>query len=151
MTATDQAAWFGASIGALNFCWNIWLWWRSGPRLRVTAHCNQLNSMGLTGGSLQVRIRVKNNGTAPTTITSVCFQTYDSWWKWVRRKSTDYPAVLSHPQPAELPSKLEVGSEWDARVEQDPNVGDWLESGGIWCAVSHSFAKRPKRVKTLPF
>jgi hypothetical protein len=80
MNATQLAAWVGACTGLGSLLWNIYTKLASGPKLEVTAFAGlvmmppPLNNPGF------LKPTVHNVGTAPTTITNVCFHTYRSRW-----------------------------------------------------------------------
>ena len=94
-----------------------------------------------------LKITVRNNGTALTTLTNVTFHTYNSPWARWKGSAADNSVLNSFEGP-EIPFKLEVGTEWTGLVEQK-DFSERLKTQTLWCAVHHSFSKKPVQVKIL--
>ena len=168
MTATELAAWAGATSGVGSLLWNVYTKLTSGPRLTVTAFANMVQMPPPPGNPRFLKITVQNIGTATTTLTNLGFDLYPSRWaklyykpkviKFVHRtrlsKLLRRPditaAVLNEFQGPRLPYKLEVGGEWQALMQQDETFNEWLKSDEFYCAVSHSFSKHPRQVRIIP-
>jgi hypothetical protein len=147
MSATPWVAWVGACTGVASLAWNIYTKLTSGPKLRVTAVAGMVMMPPPPNNPRFLKVTVQNNGSAPTTITNLCFHRYDSWWSKIKRRSLNPSGVLNHFRGPQFPHKLEVGTEWSALMEQDASFDEWLRSDILWCAVIHSFSKRPTQVK----
>src|ERR1039458_2866532 len=147
MNATQLAAWVGASSGLGSLFWNIYTKVTAGPRLRVTAYAGMVMRPAPVNDPHYARITVQNVGTQPTTITNVTFFRYESRWKRFRHRPMNPAAVMNEFIGLRIPHKLEVGAEWAASMEQNEQFDEWVRSG-LWCAVHHSFAKRPVEVRT---
>jgi len=148
MTATELAAWVGASSGLLSVGWNIYLKLTSGPKLAVTAFAGMVMMPPPPHNPRLLKLTVNNVGTTPTTINNLTFHIYESRWKRLRRRPS-VSAVLNHYRGPEMPHKVEVGDEWVAVMEHDEKFNEWLRSGDLWCEVHHSFSKRPTRTRIL--
>lgn len=146
MSATQWAAWVGALSGVGGLGWNVYTKLTSGPRLRVSAFAGMVMMPPPPNNPTFLKITIQNVGTAPTTITNLSFYSYDSWWKRCRNRAT-INAVLNHYKGPQLPHKLDIGEEWCGVMEQDQKFVDWLQSGVLWCAVQHSFSKKPTTVR----
>jgi len=102
-----------------------------------------------------LRITVKNNGTAPTTITNVDFYKLIPAWKRLlyrlrlKKRGEEIHAILNDYRGPQIPHKLEVGSEWVGLMEQDEKFEDWLNTDRLHCAIHHSFSKNPEPTKII--
>jgi hypothetical protein len=150
MSPTPWVAWVGACTGVASLIWNIYKGVTTGPRLRVTALANMLKMPSPPGKPRFLRVTVQNFGNATTTITNLCFHRYDSFWKRIRNRPEDPSAVLNTYQGPQLPHKMDAGTEWVAVMQQDESFDEWMKSGVLWCAVVHSFSKKPVQVKIVP-
>lgn len=158
MTITEIAAWVGALSGLGSLTWNIYLKLTAGPRLTVSAFAGMVLRPSPSGDPTFLKITVCNTGTALTTLTGVTFHTYNPKWarckgsasciypKWAKWKSALPASVVfdSFFQGKKLPFKLEVGSEWTALIKQQ---GAFENKKTRWCAIHHSFSKKPAQVK----
>ena len=84
LTATDIAAWVGAVAGVAAVVWDFYKWKTCGPKLDLSAGAGM--KMVVAGrrshtsdDSDYILVKVRNNGTAKTTITTLSLATYDSW------------------------------------------------------------------------
>ena len=117
MTATELAAWAGATTGLASLLWNIYTKLTAGPKLTVTAIANMVQMPAPQGNPRFLRITVQNIGTATTTLTNMGFFTFAARWArflWrakLRKRPDERRAVLIDYQGPQLPHKLEVGSE----------------------------------------
>ncbi len=146
MEAVPWVAWVGACTGVASLAWNIYTKVTSGARLSVTALPGMVQMPPPPGNPTLMSVTVRNVGTAPTTLTNLTLQVYDSPWKHKRRKASSNYVVVNYEGIA-LPCKLEVGGEWRALMRQDDRFEKLLASGKLWCGVWHSFSSRPVEVK----
>jgi len=156
MKATELAAWVGgATTGLASLLWNIYTKLTAGPRLMVTAFANMVQMPTPLGNPRFLKITVQNIGTTTTTITNLEFFTLvPRWvrfllWAKLKKRLTETRAVLNDYQGPQFPHKLEVGSEWQALMQQDERFEDWLRTDKLCCAVWHSFSKRPVPTKIV--
>ena len=113
MTITEIAAWVGALSGLGSLAWNIYLKLTAGPKLEVSAHAGMVQRPSPPGDPTFLKITVRNNGIALTTLTNVTFHTYNSTWaRW--KGSASYNSVLNSFEGPQIPFRLEVGTEWTA-------------------------------------
>lgn len=147
MTATEWAAWVGASTGVGHLLWTVYTNLTSGPKLRVTAFAGMVVRPAPPGDPSILQITVQNVGTGPTTIKNIAFQTYLSRWARFRYKPSNPCAVLNMYLGPQLPYRLDAGSEFVANMEQDQEFNAWLSSGNLWCAIVHSVSKKPVLAK----
>ena len=155
MKATELAAWVGATTGLASLIWNIYTKLTDGPRLTVAAFANMVQMPAPPGNPRFLRITVQNIGTATTTLTNLDFFTFVPRWKrflWrtkLKKRPAETRAVLNLYQGPQFPHKLEVGSEWQALMQQDEGFENWLSTDKLCCAVWHSFSKRPVPMKIV--
>jgi len=156
MKTTELVAWVGATTGLASLGWNIYVKLTANrPRLTVTAFANMILMPAPPGNPRFLKIIVQNNGTATTTLTNLEFFTFIPRWKRflckvrLRKRSAERRAVLNDYRGPQLPHKLEVGSEWQALMQQDERFEDWLKTDRLWCAGWHSFSRRPVPTKIV--
>jgi hypothetical protein len=149
MKTTELAAWVGATTGMASLLWNIYTKIAAGPRLTVTAYANMIQMPPPPGNPRFLRITVQNTGTAPTTLTNLELFTFVPRWERLlsqvklRKRSAEKHAVIVEYRGPQFPHKLEVGSEWQALMQQDEDFQGWLKTDDLCCAVWHSFSKAP--------
>jgi hypothetical protein len=149
MNATELAAWVGATSGLAGLFWNIYAKITAGPKLAVSAFANMVQMPAQPGNPRFLRITVRNIGTTTTTLTNVDFFAVAPrwkrflWWARLEKRPAETRAVLNHYQGLQLPQRLEVGSEWQALMQQDDGFEQWLTTTQLCCAIWHSFSKRP--------
>jgi hypothetical protein len=156
MKVTELVAWVGATTGVAGLIWNIYTKLTANrPRLTITAFANMVLVPPPQGNPRFLRITVQNTGTAPTTITNLTFFSFVHRWERLlsrvrlRKRPTEKHAVIVDYRGPQFPHKLEVGSEWQALMQQDGRFADWLKTGRLWCGVWHSFSRRPVSAKIV--
>jgi hypothetical protein len=140
----------GACSGLGSLLWNIYTKLVSGPRLEVTALTNMVMMPPPPNNPRFLQIKVHNAGSAPTTINTVCFHAYRSWWARFKDRPSAPAVVLYTYQGPQLPQKLEIGAEWIAAMEQDKHFDEWLRSDMLWTVVYHSFSTKPAKARIIP-
>jgi hypothetical protein len=129
--------------------WNVYTKLTSGPRLKVSASSGMKIVPAPPGDPTYIFVEVSNAGTAATTLTNLHFVIYDAWLARVRQR---WPAsagltvirpITHHP----IPFKLEVGGKWLGHVIQGGRFEEMVQSGKMWCEVSHSWSKRRAQKK----
>jgi hypothetical protein len=145
--ATELAAWIGAATGVVSLGWNIYTRLSAGPKLRITAHAGLVRMPPPRHDPRIFRVIVQNIGTDPTTLTNISLYRYANRLQQFRHRPLT-PAMLLTDYALKLPYKLEVGEEWSGSIEQDEKFAEWLNQG-LWCAVHHSFGRKPAQSKVL--
>ena len=113
MTPTDWAAWIGAITGVCAIAWDFIKWKTAGPKLKVWTHRNMvLMPDPVSSKNRYIEVRIRNNGTAKTTITTCGFHLYDSWFAQMRRKPSKSMIIANpigaQPLPYQDAEKLAV-------------------------------------------
>jgi hypothetical protein len=139
--ATEWAAWIGAATGLCSLGWNIYLKASAGPKLMVTAMADMILIPSPPGNPKYVSVKVRNVGSATTTLNNLTFQLYASHWKRRRRKA-EKNFVLAAFEGQDLPYKLEVGHEWQVRFLQDSKLEELMSTQRLYCGVWHSFSNK---------
>lgn len=147
MTLTEWAAWVGACSGLGGLLWNVYTKLESGPKLRMSVTPNMVRIPDARGKKY-IRARVRNIGTTKTTITTMCFASYTSWWNRFRGRATGNWVVSS---PSTGQSILNVGEEWNGFASQDEDIEKLVAAGNLWCEVYHSWSKKPIRARVIFF
>lgn len=145
MEASVFAAWWGAAIGSVALMWQMFTWFRKGPRLRLLATSNmKILTPGVdVDETLYVSVSVRNVGDGPTTLTHFCGVSYNGWFNWLRRKQAGRFVVITGPD-SPIPFKLDPGETWSGMVLQNQVLSS-LSWSGMWLylGVQHSMAKKP--------
>ena len=153
MSVTQLAAWVGACSGLGSLLWNIYTKLTSGPKLDATAKSGMeaLHSPRATtrDPSKYIVVSIWNNGTARTTLTSVWFSTYDSWWSRKRSKRSQSGIVPQPMSSQPMPYQLDVGQEYVGGIKQTDFIEKMLQTGNLWCEICHSWSNGPVQVNVI--
>jgi len=150
LSASDYAAWWGATIATLALIWNIVVAIRSGARIKVRVNPNMMvyPRQPITEDKTYISVTAVNCGTSPTTITHFCGYYSLSWRDLIRGKRQQF-IVNAHPALGkQLPCKLAPGEKWSNMADQNNILKD-CPSGFIYLGIIHNQKKKPvyKRVK----
>jgi hypothetical protein len=142
-----MAAWWGAICGTLALFWEIFSWYRSGPRLVVSASPNmQYVTPGVgIDPTTYINVSVTNVGDQPTTLTHFCGHTYHNWLDYIRKKPDKSFIVNTGPE-SPIPHKIDVGERWSAMTRQDKAIelaGDSL----FYLGVVHATQVKPVLIR----
>ena len=152
MKPTEVAAWVGATTGIGGLLWDFYKWKTAGPKLVITTNTGMqiVPRSGIKNDdSKYLMVWVRNNGTSPTTITTVCFATYESWWARRRLKRSKSGVVLQPLSGQAIPCKLEIGAEYSGAIKQNDGIEEMLCTGKMWCEIYHSWSKRPVQARVV--
>lgn len=142
MNPSEIAAWVGAVSGVSALMWDFYKWKTAGPRLVISVSANMLK-IPARNKERYVLTRVRNVGSAPTTLTTMVLSVYDSRYARLRMRQSKAMVVVQ-PSPGQpLPYKLDVGEEWAGMVNQTEELNTLIDTGKLWCDVSHTWSKRP--------
>jgi hypothetical protein len=149
MEPSVLAAWWGALTGTLALLWEMFTWFRKGPRLRLSATTNMqviTPSIGLDE-TLRISLSVRNVGDSPTTLTHFCGMSYSGRFNRLRRKRSGLFVVTTGPE-SPIPFKLGAGETWSGMVLQDQVIGSLPEPDmWLYLGVQHSMAEKPDVVR----
>jgi hypothetical protein len=145
MNPTQLAAWIGACTGVASLAWNIYVKLTEGPKLIVSARPGMKRMPPRNGNPDYLSITVSNTGTDPTTLKNLSLHVYASKRRKNMKKARSF--VIATFEGPQLPHKLEVGGEWRVIMKQAGDFDQLLSTGRLWCAVHHSFSKRPVQSK----
>ena len=150
LTASDYAAWWGASIATLALLWNIIVALRSGARIKVRVIPNMkiYPQQPITGDKTYISVNAVNRGTLPTTITHFEGFYSSSLWSLIRGQKQPF-VVNTHPAIGQqVPYVLAPGEEWRGMMEQKP-MEENDKINYLYLGIIHNQRKRPifKRVK----
>ena len=147
MDASTLAAWWGAVCGTLALFWEIFSWYRSGPRLSVTASPNmQLITPGLAmDTTVYINVSVTNVGDQPTTLTNFYGHTYRNWLDRIRNKPDKIFVVNTGPE-SPIPHKIDIGERWSAMTRQDKAIE--IAGGSLFfIGIVHAMRVKPVLVR----
>jgi hypothetical protein len=120
MEASVLAAWWGAITGTLALIWEMFTWFRKGPRLRLMATSDMqivIPGVGLDK-TLHISVTVRNVGDSATTLTHFCGISYSGWFNRLRRKRSGL-FVITTGAESPIPFKLGAGETWSGMALQD--------------------------------
>ena len=150
ITASDYAAWWGATIATLALIWNIIVALRSGARVRVKANPNMKvhPPQPPTGDKEWISVTAINCGSSPTTITHCCSYYAASFWDLIRGKKQQFIINCDPRLGSQIPTVLAPGEEWSNLADQE-GLKEQSPKGFYYIGVMHNQKKRPiyKRVK----
>ena len=146
----DPLAIYAAFLSTTVFIWQIFVWMRAGPRLRVSASSNMLTFGGIRDDKTYVVVNVRNIGTQPTTITHVVGFAYRNRWERFRRRPFKN-FVVNHAVAAyPIPYVLEAGKIFTSMIEQTEKVEKLSREGLLFVGIIHSFRPRPVLARIHP-
>lgn len=151
MNWTTAAAWVGAGTGLCSLVWNIYLELSAGPKVSVYAQAGMVQMPPTPGNPRFLRIIVRNNGTAATTITNYVLLKFDSLKSRFRKTelTASYTGILTSYQGPPCPVKLGVGDEINVIMKEDRGFQELANSGRLWIGAFHSFSKKPVLAKII--
>jgi hypothetical protein len=138
------------STGVTGLLWDIYKWKTSGPKLRITTNSGMIGLVGYgqaTGDEEYICVWVTNVGKTRTTITTLGFSEYGSWWQRRRLKRIKSGLVLQPLAAKPLPHSIDVGEQWAAACHQSEYLTTILNKGKLWCEIYHSWSSRPVLAK----
>lgn len=150
----DPVAYYAAIVATGALAWNIFIWLRTGPRLKLSISTNMTfvpASYGYKESDTFVVYTVSNVGTLPTTITHVVLYGYTTWFDYVRRKAIKTALVNSGPPLSHaVPYVLKNGETFSAVATQDEMIRKWSRQYRLYGAVIHSGSDRDVRTRIMP-
>lgn len=112
MATFDWVALWGAITGTMALGWEIFLYWRSGPKLKIAGRMDSPVSDNCDLADL-IKLSIRNKGTAHTTIESISVSQDGVLFKCV------------HAEP-DVPCRLEAGDHLAVDLHTtDGVVGTW--------------------------
>ena len=154
-TATEVAAWWGASIATIVLAWDVYKWKHSAAKIKLSASPN-MTMLGAAdpqlAGTTFVSLEVVNIGARATTITHLVGFHYSNNWMRMRRKADTSFVVMNNAFDKQLPFELQPGARWMGGFEQNKDLEKMGNSGYLCLGVIHATAKRPvlTRVRIVP-
>jgi hypothetical protein len=150
----DPVAVYAAVVATFVAAWNIFIWFQTGPKLKLRIWTGMAVVPPLHGteeDDLYISFKAANIGTSPTTITHLTLVGYSSWFGYLRNRA-DRSAIVnsglpfSHP----LPHVLKIGETYDALVCQTAEIEEWTRTHKLFGGVVHSGLERSIRVRIQP-
>jgi hypothetical protein len=146
----DPVAVYAAIVSTVVLCWQIFVWFRAGPRLKISASPN-MKTMPSSDKTTYVVANVRNVGTQQTTITHVIIHAYRNWWHRLRNKPSD-TFIVNHRLPAAypLPHVIVAGRTFMSMIVQDEQVEKLSRERLLFVGIIHSFRERPILARVRP-
>jgi hypothetical protein len=145
----DPVAIYAATVSTCVLIWQIFVWLRTGPKLKVSASANMKTFGGFQqDDNAYVLIKVRNVGTQQTTITHVVGFSYRSRWAHLRRKPSG-TFVVNHSVAAyPIPYVLGAGQTFMSMIVQDQSVEKQSRETLLFVGVIHSHYPLPAPQET---
>jgi hypothetical protein len=127
---TTFLAWWGAVVSTAVLAWDVYKWRKTGhPKLVVRANGN-LQDAHSNNPQKYIAIKVTNIGDKPTTLVLITFRYYRTKPnRWRKNKSEQRGLFQPLRATADLPYKLDVGSEWSCIVYQTEELEKMATEG----------------------
>ncbi|MCC7221170.1 MAG: hypothetical protein IT490_10650 [Candidatus Contendobacter sp.] len=135
MSASDIAAWWGATIATAVLVFDIFKWLRTGVAIKISIQAN-LTELGAESGGNVILLRACNRGDKTTTITHIGVYEYASRLDFIRNK-LKARFIVAHPDGPALPHELQPGKIWTATMNQS-KLEKIVTSKYVYCALAHS-------------
>ncbi|MDA7568634.1 hypothetical protein N8742_02890 [Emcibacteraceae bacterium] len=151
LSPSDKAAWYGAALASVIFCWEIYKHLTNRAKVRVTNVPNtRLITKGVAGiekSEPYISFRVANIGTITTTITNLGAVYYKNWFmKLLNRPHNNEAFAVPHALNTggrDMPYVLEVGTEWSGGMEQTAEIVEMSKNGWLMGQVFCSHRVKP--------
>jgi hypothetical protein len=147
----DPVAIYAAIVSTSLLIWQVFVWFRTGPRLRVSASTNMTtHGDALRDDEIYIVANVWNVGTEQTTITHVVMFAYRSWLHRLRNKPSKTIFVNHRVADFPLPYVLKAGKTFTSIVAQNQTVEKMSRESLLFLGIVHSFSKRPLFARVQP-
>lgn len=146
---TKFVAWWGAIVATLTtLLWNIFVAWRSGPRIKIRAVPNMqiFPEDPATVDKTFISMTAVNRGNAPTTITHFSGFYSDNLWHFIRKQRKEFIINTNPTTGDSVPRVLAPGEEWKNIVNQ-ASMQKMLKRGYLYIGVYHNQRNRPVYVR----
>lgn len=149
LTPSDWAAWWGAVVGTLAIAWEIWTFFKSGPRVKFTAKTGMqvYGHPELEGKTLTI-FEATNLGDRPTMLTKLYLMVYRNRFAMIfgRKPKTSY--LIKNPgwqSDQTFPHKLDVEELWHGTAFENSEHLSQLPRGRVYAYLECSYRTRPVR------
>ena len=150
-TATDCAAWVGAITGCVALGFEVWKYFREGPRIELWVARNMTAEELQPPANDVLLVTATNTGDADTTITHGYIQQSSDFLGLFRKKwlGGTWRSVVIGPRPRLLdyPAVVEPGKQWVGIIPEqliNESCGSWKYN---YLCVKTATKKRPARVR----
>jgi hypothetical protein len=145
-SATVMAAWWGAVVATLAFLWEIFQWFKSGPRVQVRAKANMepVNFPGLEKNEKYIFVEVTNAGDRATTITHFCAYIFNDCIKRLVNKPEKKLVILNNSGfGPPIPFFLDSGQRWTGGILQNQFDEKLISDGKVYACIFHTASSKP--------
>jgi hypothetical protein len=146
----DPVAIYAAVVSTSVLIWQIFVWLRTGPRLKVSAASNMKAFGGVPDNDTYVLANVHNIGTQPTTITHVVIFAYRNWWKRLRKTPSNTFWVNHGVAAFPIPYVLQAGHTFMSMIVQNVELEKLSRESLLFVGIVHSFRDRPVLARIHP-
>ncbi|PHZ83481.1 hypothetical protein [Paremcibacter congregatus] len=153
LTYSELAAWYAASLSTFVLLFELYKWFKSGPKLRVTVTPN-VKGMGgyYDPAGLHTQFDIVNIGDQLTTITSITLYQYKNIvQRMLSRSVSKYVIELNRSASGYLsdavPYDLKVGETWRSFSYQAKHMQELSKNDIYIYEIQDSWRKKPYRRK----
>ena len=154
MTLTDVLALVGAFTGSGALLWDVFKWFNTGAKLRLSVSPNTI----LVGGGFsgddktkRISIEVTNVGHRKTTLVTLGFRCDTSPWGSLTGKGSLYFVVPQPEYAQQLPVLLDVGERWVGLVAQTEEIEAMIKNHRFFVTMTHSASAKPFSKRVLSY
>ena len=148
---TDIAAWIGAVVAILVFCWEVYKELKSGARLGVKVRPNMRYFDGKSLSSdPHIAVTIVNKGNLPTTLTLLIVYMYSNHvMKILNKPAMNGAVVLQRAGSPQMPHVLQPGRIWYGEIDQQQilKFKEEYDAKLLYIAVAHAFSERETKVR----
>jgi hypothetical protein len=142
---------YAAVVSTVSILWQVWVWFRNGPRLHVAASADMQVMGGYNKDDKKYAVvNVANIGTAKTTITNVVVFTYKNTIHRLLNKPSNTFVVNHDVAGYQIPYVIESGCTFMSMVMQNDDMEALSRSSVLYMGVIHSLSARPVLARVRP-
>jgi len=146
----DPVAIYAATISTIVLLWQIFVWFRTGPRLKISVSSNMKTFGALEDGNTYIVANVVNTGTQPTTIPHVVGYAYRNRLIYILGKPSNTFWVKHSVATYPIPYPLEVGKTFMSMMIQEETIEQLSRDRLLYFGVVHAFGKTPVIARVRP-
>ena len=145
-TATNLAAWWGASVATLLLIWDVFKWILSSRANIVVSVAPNMQIIGGASNTISeefyVVVSATNKGNKKTTITLLVGCRYKSFINKIRKKAEMSFFIKNTGFSQPLPYVLEPGEIWLGEILENEILEKIGCDGYLYCGIHHSLSKK---------
>jgi hypothetical protein len=142
---------YAAIVATVSILWQIWGWFRSGPRLRVRASADMQVMGGYNKEDRKYTVvNVTNVGTAKTTITNVVMFAYKNLLNKILNRPNKTFVVNHDVAGYQIPYMIDAGCTFMSMMMQNDDMESLSRTSMLYMGVIHSLSAKPVLARVRP-